>query len=392
MHTIRKQGDQSGASGPRLVAGHAPIPQGQRTSHLGLTAAILTGVSLLLAGVTLYVANIPSDTDVRKIVVAAVLSLDGTLAILGFILGAKALSDTRRSGGTKDGLGFAIFAVVAWPLAFMAVLMLFSQKQPMPGSGGSGIPTSLALLLAGIPLLLASYALIRGLRRWARGVERKDGQRNFPGLTGTVLATLGLAILGPVLAAVVPGLFAPSDRRAHSADIEVGIPPTRATIQWMEISSGLGAEEEVAWRTGKPDLAWKIIVASGIKAELQLLLKDEDGSIRKFPLGDCASPVNGSPGHARLEVGTVLTPGSEPVSATQTMTALFRSGDDGRLLHSLEDLRGFHFFGSHPAEILLESVGPQTIPFATRFADGQKTATGTLSLEAVVTLKRVGDE
>jgi hypothetical protein len=303
------------------------------------------------------------------------------------------LGDIRKSEGQKDGLGFAIFAVVVWPICLMAALILTSLYAPMPGSGGNGIPTALAVLLAGISLLLASYALIRGLRRWARGVERKDRQREFPGLTRTVLATLGLAILGPVLAAVVSGLFTPSDRRADSTDIEVAMKPVMTeTVQWMEISSGLDAEEEVAWRTGKPDLAWKITVASGMKAELQLLLKNEDGSIRKFPLGDCASPINGSPGHARLEVGTVLTTGSEPVSATQTMTALFQSGDDGHLLHSLEDLRGFHFFGSHPTQILLESADTRTIPFATRFADGQKTETGTLSLEVVVTRKRVGDE
>lgn len=392
MHAIRTQGDQSGGSGPRLVSGHAPIPQGQRTANLGLTAAILTGISLLLAGVTLYVADTTSDADMRMIVVAAGLSLDGMIAFLGFILGAKALGDIRGSGGTKDGLGFAIFAVVAWPLAFMAVLILFSLKQPMPGSGGSGIPTSLALLLAGIPVLLASFVLIRGLHRWARGVERKDGQRQFPGLTGTVLATLGLAILGPVLAVLIPSVFTSTDRRAPSTGIEVGIPPTRATVQWMEINSGLDAEEEVSWRGGKPDLTWEITVASGMKAELQLVLKDQDGSIRKYPLGDCASPINGSPGHGSLKLGTVLTTGSEPVSAPQTMTALFHSGDDGHLLHSLEELRGFHFFGSHPTQILLESAGTQTIPFATRFEDGRETATGTLSLEAVVTLKRIGDE
>ena len=113
-------------------------------------------------------------------------------AITGFILGASALGEIRKSGGTKDGLGFAIFAVLVWPICVMAVLILLSLSEPMPGSGGSGIPTSLAVLLAGIPLLLAGFVLIRGLRRWARGVEKKDGQRQFPGLTGTVLATLGL--------------------------------------------------------------------------------------------------------------------------------------------------------------------------------------------------------
>jgi hypothetical protein len=129
-----------------------------------------------------------------------------------------------------------------------------------------------------------------------------------------------------------------------------------------------------------------------MKAKLQLLLKDEYGSIRKFPLGDCASQINGSPGHGRLEVGTLLTDGDEPVSATHAMTAAFQSGRDGQLLRSNEDLRGFHFFGSHPGELVLDSPGTQIIPFATRYADGQALATGTLSLEALVTLKRIGDE
>jgi serine/threonine protein kinase len=393
MHTIRKQGSHSEGNGPRLATAHVSIPQDQRTPHLGLTATILSGISLLLAGVTLYVTDTLRDADMRMIAIVVGVSLDGTIAFLGFILGASALGAIRKSGGTKDGLGFAIFAVVAWPICLMAALILSSLSAPMPGSGGSGIPTSLAALLAGISLLLASFVLIRGLRRWARGMERKDGQRQFPGLTGTVLATLGLAILGPVLAAVVPRVFPMSDRRAHSKDIEEAMKPVMSeTAQWMESRTGLDADEEVTWRGGKPDLSWKITVASGMKAELQLVLKNEDGSLRKYPIGDCASPINGSPGHARLKLGTILTTGSEPVSATQTMTALFQSGDDGHLLHSVEDLRGFHFFGSYPTEILLESPGTRTIPFATRFADGRKTETGTLSLEALVTRKRDDDK
>ncbi len=371
------------------------------TARFSLLSAILTGLSLVLTAVfavinvSVNASRMPGqDSYIITGTPMFLIGLPAAIAgCIGFILGASALGAIRKSGGTKDGLGFAIFGVVAWPILVMAVLILFSLSEPMPGSGGSGIPTSLAVLLAGIPLLLASFVLIRGLRRWARGVERKDGQRQFPGLTGTVLATLGLAILGPVLAAVIPGFFSGTDRRADPADVELGMNLVKSeTVQWMELSSGLDTDEEVPWRGGKPDLTWKITVASGMKAKLQLLLKDQDGSIRKFPLGDCASQINGSPGHGRLEVGTLLTDGEEPVPATHAMTASFQSGRERQLLTSNEDLRGFYFFGSHPVEILLESAGTQVIPFATRFADKQEVATGTLSLEALVTLKRIGEE
>jgi hypothetical protein len=70
IHAIRTRGGLSGGSGHLPTPAHAPIRRGQSTAHLGLAAAILTGVSLLLAGVTLYVANTLSDADMRMIVVA----------------------------------------------------------------------------------------------------------------------------------------------------------------------------------------------------------------------------------------------------------------------------------------------------------------------------------
>ena len=55
-------------------------------------------------------------------------------------------------------------------------------------------------------------------------------------------------------------------------------------------------------------------------------LKDEDGSIRKFPTSGTQLADQRLPGHARLKVGTVLTTGSEPGPPPQTMTASFQSG------------------------------------------------------------------
>jgi hypothetical protein len=173
----------------------------------------------------------------------------------------------RKSGGTKEGLGFAIFAVVVWPIWFIGVLILFSLSEPMPGSGGSGIPTSLAVLLAGISLLLASFVMIRGLRRRARGVEEKDGQRHFPGLTGTVLATLGLAILGPVLAVVIPSLFPASESHDRFAEIEREIPRVRSkAAQWEELAADPDSSEDVPWRLGKPEVTISVAAHRGFIA------------------------------------------------------------------------------------------------------------------------------
>ena len=224
---IRRGGRRYEGRAARVMPAQAPtFPQAgvDPAWRFSLLSAILTGLSLVLTAVF---AVINVSVNASRMPGQDPYMITGTpfflfglpaaiTAITGFILGASALGEIRKSGGTKDGLGFAIFAVVVWPIVVMAVLIQLSLSTPMPGSGGSGIPTSLAVLLAGISLLLASFVLIRGLRRWARGVEKKDGQRQFPGLTGTVLATLGLAILGPVLAAVVPSVFTSTDRRAHS--------------------------------------------------------------------------------------------------------------------------------------------------------------------------------
>jgi hypothetical protein len=253
-------------------------------ARYNLTSAILTGLSLVLVAVLALInvsvnaSRIPGEG--YFIITGTPLFLFGLpaaiMGVIGFFLGMRALDDIRKSGGTKDGLGNSIFAVALWPILFMAVLILFSFSQPMPGSGGSGISTSLAVLLAGISLLMASFVLIRGLRRWARGVESKDGQRHFPGLTGTVLATLGLAILGPVLAVVIPILFPASGSHDRFAESEREMAGVRSgAAQWAEID----------WVYGTPELSQDVRVGLEMSSALRLVWRDAEGNVTREPIG-----------------------------------------------------------------------------------------------------------
>ena len=219
----------------------AASPMESGMARFSLLSAILTAVSILFGIIVAYLfASIGDLEDVIRDIGAgwALFNLVATFgpAITGFILGASALGAIRKSGGTKDGLGFAIFAVVTWPIVFMAVLILASLMVPLRYSSGGSIGYSLAMLIVVIPLLLASFVMIRGLRRWARGVEKKDGQRDFPGLTGTVLAALGVVILGPVLAFVIASMVPASHPRPDFAEIRAGDEPSdeRARCQRIE--------------------------------------------------------------------------------------------------------------------------------------------------------------
>jgi serine/threonine protein kinase len=391
------QGTGAPPPGPAAFSGGAREQSRMETAKFATTSAVCSGISIIFGIIVacLFASFGDLDDVVRNIGAGwALFYLVATLgtAITGFILGASALGAIRKSGGTKEGLGCAIFAVTPWPIVFLALLTLSSLMVPLPDGAAGSISSSLALLFVGIPLLLAGFVLIRGLRRWARGVEMKDGQNHFPGLTGTVLATLGLAVLGPVLAVGIPILFPASGPHDSLAGIEAEMSremretkPVSMVTQWTDSETNLDAMKDIDWQGGRPDLTWKITVESGLKTEMRLILKDEDGSIRLFDLGECASQINGSPGQGRLEVGTVLPTSDEAVSDTHAMTVAFQTGRENKLIHSFEDLRGFHFFDSHRGELVLDGAGTRIFPFATRFADAQQQlATGTLSLEVIV--------
>ena len=79
--------------------------------------------------------------------------------ILGFFLGTSAMSDIRQSNGQKRGLSRATFAVLAWPvLVLMVIINMF-----IPGPMESKFFSLILLISFGI----ICWSLIPTLRRWA---------------------------------------------------------------------------------------------------------------------------------------------------------------------------------------------------------------------------------
>jgi tRNA A-37 threonylcarbamoyl transferase component Bud32 len=203
----------------------APQQTGEHpAAKFSLAAAILTGISLPLTMIVFVavsgrvqgppgpVEHVGSAVSVGAIL--ALLSALATLccAVIGFILGARALGEIRRSGGVKTGLGSAIFATTAWPIVFLFFLSTVSMKVLSSGEGPTFGPVAFIFIVL-LPVLVAAWLLVRSLYRWAGGVERKDGTRFHPGFGIPLLMAMLLPIGGPLLMAEIAIRIFPADSR-----------------------------------------------------------------------------------------------------------------------------------------------------------------------------------
>jgi tRNA A-37 threonylcarbamoyl transferase component Bud32 len=348
-------------------------------ARFSLTSAILTGLSLVLAAalalinVSVNASRLPGEGF--QIVTGTALFVFGLPAaiagVIGFLLGIRALGDVRKSGGRKASLGFAIFAVVAWPILLMGVMIQSFMSVPMPGTESIG--TSITMLLTGVLFLLAVSILIRGLRRWARGVEKKDGPRHFPGLAGTLLSTLGLAILGPVLAAVVPTIFGPShdaferDRMAMGWELLIPESPQGETASHAGNPGRISENtvvpsdylDQVKWRQGEPEFIIPMTIHSGYEATLRIYAQEGNGNTTHFAsLGPFSASHDYDLEHAEIAVGT-------EVSGNEHQAVVVRSGRLPGLFRCLKDLRDFKFNDSPAEKLTFDSAGGQEVEIAT---------------------------
>jgi hypothetical protein len=213
---------------PASPSTKAAAPQGEPgAARFSLAAAILTGISIPLVIITFLAVKIrlpgshgaaePGPLWVTVGAILAVLIVLATLccAVIGFILGARALGEIRRSGGVKSGLGSAIFATTAWPILFLFPLGMVSLFIPLPlGGRPFGFLTMYLVVL--IPALVGACLLVRSLYRWAGGVERKDGTRFHPGLGIPLLMVMLVTFGGSVLLSGIVQLIVPA-RERHDA-------------------------------------------------------------------------------------------------------------------------------------------------------------------------------
>ncbi|MFT5412818.1 MAG: tRNA A-37 threonylcarbamoyl transferase component Bud32 [Verrucomicrobiales bacterium] len=174
------------------------------TARFATASAILTGISLLLAVVAVFILiaadagySNPQHEKFRKTFVAMLAAISvavvGVPALLGIILGSKALGEIRRSAGKIGGLGSAMFGTLTLPvvlvIAMGCMMLVFLLKTA--GGGMAGLFLVIAAALAG-PLSL--ILLVRSVGRWARGDADPDG-----GATGAQVAMRGAGVIFAVL-------------------------------------------------------------------------------------------------------------------------------------------------------------------------------------------------
>lgn len=368
--------------GAKLHSQHFSPAQG--TARFSLASAILTGLSLVAIIGAAYISSEYRDLGIirgmGKILCLLIMILGAMSAITGFLLGCFSLSSIRQSGGVLSGLGLSLFSVALWPLLLLGTFSSLYLTMPQPGGQGGSVSHMILLPVLCGALVLSGFFLVNGLRRWARGVTDKEGNKRFPGLATPILAPIGTMVLAMVSLNVLVQVFSePKENRFRHSEI-----PGMSVFD-SEPQVDVSVSEPAMWRGGQPDLKMNFLVESGFKASMDMLLEDENGIRKIYSLGETTPNLDGSPSHASLEMGTLLNGGVESKTAKQAMTVVFSSGRDRSQIQSQMDLRELRFDESLKAVLVLDAAGTQRIPLSNRFSQGQEKITGILYLEVNVT-------
>jgi len=374
MRTLEKEREaryqSAGEVGTEVEAlGKSPAPKPQKTdlSHgspevarFSLAAAILTGMSIPLAiGVVamsfmfLSVRGpVPHGSGVQGAGVSflgAILPLLGVLAafgsaVIGFILGARALAEIRRSGGAKTGLGSSIFAITAWPILLLFTLATVLIRISMSGNGLSLGPFVVIPFVV-LSVSVASWILIRGLYRWARGVEGKGGTRSHPGLVRPILMSLLVAIGLPILTMVGLHVFSSSSEN-----------------RWGDSNT-----HRIDWYRGRPEVSFPVRIDSGIRATFRLVQRDGKGGQSITTVGQATTI---SPDTFTIDVGAYRVPDSED-RLFKELAITVRSSRETLSSFTGSDISGWEFTDDLPDAPVI--IGPDRREFqlaSRRSADG----------------------
>jgi predicted Ser/Thr protein kinase len=188
---MKTQVEGLGGPPPTAVAGPVPAqPPGGPAPLVkrAFVGAVFTAVSLLAAVVLMagFFIRVPSggphDAPASSGTLVGIIALILTLlavfgpGIAGIFLGASGLSEIRHTGGRSGGAGFGSFAVLAWPLLILTVIIITLSTVLAGSLFGNGFHPTVggwlfaATILAGTAgALRLDYIIIRKTLQWARG-------------------------------------------------------------------------------------------------------------------------------------------------------------------------------------------------------------------------------
>ncbi len=310
----------------------APLPTETGTARFSMASAILTGSSIIFAIAFPSALEISSGWSTLAVLILVVIAVS---AFTGFIFGACALGEIRKSGGNKDGAVRAIFGVTALPILLLLVFLHGSQMTPEPGTETS-FESLVALLFLWVPMITGSWIFVRALWRWSVGVERKDGTRQHPGfgipLLALVLLPIGSILLFNAIAQVIYGggdrdnltLMASDDRMATSG----GNQPLTNSPQ-----------VPIDWRLGESELDLILSISPEIRVEFFLVMQDGQGNPLKYSRIGVWEGEKGSrpPKIFIVKIGTLGSQVEESDSEVSFAGYLDLTGESGEI-HSVPDI------------------------------------------------------
>lgn len=256
---------------------------------------------------------------------------------------------------------------MTWPLLLTSALVTVL----LPGSASCG--SAWVLLAKVIPLVVAAILLVRGLCRWAKGVPTSEGGKRHPGVGPGISLSAAVLVFGPLLAIMITNLMpSPDGREADDQELA----ELEAAMNRIVEADPLDplSDDGILWRLGRPEVTVALAMQEGQKATLRAFLRDAGGNTWDFNLGDTSYRPELPRAKVIFEFGTELYD-------TMQRLVITRSVPDGRLIRSLEDLRGWEFNGALPEVIAFDSVGKHEV----QIAANKGRPAETLILEVVVT-------
>jgi serine/threonine protein kinase len=352
----------------------------QGTARFSLTAAILTGLSLVAIIGGAYIGSeyrgLGLTRDAGKILSLLMMILGAITAITGFLLGCVSLGSIRKSGGVLTGLGLSVFSVALWPLLLLGAFSTFFIKVTAAGDSYSGSVSikMVALPVIGGALVISAFFLVNGLRRWARGVTDKEGNKRFPGLATPILTCLGIMVLGVVSIEAMRSLSSgtPQETPYASRLPEEEIPKM---VEWKTSNPTTDGRMR-EWRLRKPEISVPFSLPAGDRVKLELELQQNFNAPETIWKVELPGPLERP---AILELGTQLRFVNGPPGAIQELVLEF-SGPKGSSLYSNRDFRDWKFDDSIASMIDLDSHGFQKYVIATCEDSGTSPQSGTLTL------------
>lgn len=353
-----------------------------KSARFGLVAAILTGLSLVgVAGAISIMSDyreLGLTRETAKLIYKLLVIPSLMIAVSGFIFGLVTLGSIRKSGGALGGLGGSVFAIVVWPILMLWSLGVALIHTPMPDIDGGRHAFSTAVpLIVGATNLFSAWVLARGLRRWARGVGKKDGIRHFPGLAGTMTMALSLSVFVVLLLEVYSRhSYKPSEQTFLIASRIPGDPwamETRtaplAPSSW-EVLDGEASDDEIEWYHGDPEVILPVEVDPALRAEFRLIRVDPLGqNLDSVEIGYLVGPLPGHPPTlSTIRIGISGPHGAGFANMHKFAAHLDIGGQSGRL--PMDSEVSDWEFGSIPLEKLqLTTSKKHTIDLATRSVD-----------------------